>query len=124
MRMTLGNYTFSRNPNKAGIVTPTRFTAKVMTYTGVAFFSWGASLIGKEIQLVWDKCENTQYDAMETIYVNDLPVLWKPQDNTGKQYQVQVTNLTGDLFMYLKAKNHWVQNVSMNLLLLDQGTVA
>lgn len=124
MRMILGNYTFSRNPNKvSALMTPTKTTASVQTYGGVAFFSWGLQLAGKKIRLEWDKCENAQYDAMEALFTADAPVLWTPQDGSNKRYSVEITDFDGQLFMYLKAKQHWLQNVFMDLLVLDEGTV-
>jgi len=120
LRMSLGNYTFSRNPNKvSNLLTPVRTTADVQTYGGVAFFSWGAMLTGKKITLDWTLCETAQYDAMETIYLADTPVFWTPQDGGGKKYSVEVLDYDGQLFMFLG--KWWRQNVSMKLLILDEG---
>lgn len=123
MRMSLGNYTFARNPNRCGLLTPVRHTASVQTYGGVAFFSWGLMTVGKQIRLDWDLCENAQFDSMRSIYLADASVLWNPKDGSGKSYSVEVTACDGQLFMYLKAKSHWVKNVFLDLLILDEGTV-
>jgi hypothetical protein len=123
MRMVLGNYIFSRNPNRCGLLTPVRHTATVQTYGGVAFFSWGLMTIGKQVRLEWDLCEDAQYNAMEALYLTDAPVLWNPKDGSGKSYSVEITVFEAQLFMYLKAKPHWLKNVQMDLLILDEGTV-
>ena len=121
MRMILGSYTFSRNPNRAPLLTPVRHCAEVATHNGVAFFSWGLLTAGKKPRLEWDLCETAQYDAMEAIYLADAPVLWTPQDGNGKRYTVEIMKFDGSLFMRLG--KWWRKDVHMDLLVMDEGEV-
>ena len=45
-QMVLGSYTFEKNPTSVSdLMTEQRHTAAVQTYSSIAFFSWGASMV-------------------------------------------------------------------------------
>lgn len=122
MRMTLGAYTMARNPNRvSALLTPVRHTATVQTYGGVAFFSWGHQLSGKKVSLEWNYCQIAQYNAMETLFLTDAPMLWNPMDGSRKKYEVEITSFDGQLFMFLQKNDWWRKDVRMELIILDEG---
>jgi|LGOV01.1.fsa_nt_gb hypothetical protein len=120
--MSLGGTTFASNPSKINpVIGPERKVAKVATYSSVAFFSWGASIVGRVITLSWELMPTAQYAALQTLYAADAAVVWDPQDGSGKTYNVEILDLTGDYFVMLAdaADNHR-QNVTLPLLILSE----
>lgn len=118
--MILGGYTFPQNPASVStLMTEERITAAVKTYGGVAFFSWGSTMIGKTISLHWGYMTMTQYAALRTLLLADASVLFTPQDGSGKGYQVEIIGLTGTYF--LKLDQEFRQQVVLDLLILSEA---
>ena len=88
--MVIGGHTCSRNPLPDKDLSPIRYYAKKGTYTSVAFFSWGVSIVGKEVTIVWDYMSKSEYDALQAIYVADNEIVWDPKDGSSKSYNVQI----------------------------------
>ncbi len=118
-RMVLGSYTFEDNPTAVGdLMTPERKSAAVETYSSLAFFSWGASIVGKELELTWTQTSTDQYSELQTLLEADAPVVLNPQDGEGKTYNVEVTALHGEYWLYLSGT--YRQNVTLSLLVLSE----
>ena len=94
--MILGAYTFVYNPGQMSAIKSEKSTAKVVTYSSIGFFTWGATIVGKEITLEWNILEVEQVDNLKTLYVADVPVVWDPQDGYGKTYNVEIYSLDWD----------------------------
>ena len=77
--MKLGGYTFDWNPDTFTLPQPEKSTGKVKTYSSVAFFSWGLSLLGKEISLEWDWMGVDQYERLRSLFEANAPVVWDPE---------------------------------------------
>ena len=77
--MKLGGYTFDWNPDTFTLPQPEKSTGKVKTYSSVAFFSWGVSLLGKEISLEWDWMGVDQYERLRSLFEANAPVVWDPE---------------------------------------------
>lgn len=93
--MTLGTLTFTRNPSDMTVLTPERASATVKTYTSVAFFSWGVSIVGKEIELVWSYMPIAMYNDLAEIFAAAAGVVFDPDDDNSTTYNVEVTGLDG-----------------------------
>lgn len=76
--MRLDNYTFDFKPDKWTIPRPQKFAATVKTYSGLAFFSWGLSIIGLELLLEWELLSQLQFTKLDEIFAADETVLFEP----------------------------------------------
>lgn len=74
--MKLGNYTFVWEPDAYTIPSAKKFSAHVPTHSGVAYFSWGVSIVGKEIELEWDWMSAEQFLEIKSLYEEDLQKIW------------------------------------------------
>jgi hypothetical protein len=118
-KMVLGSYTFEDNPTAVSdLMTPERKSAAVETYSSLAFFSWGASIVGKELELRWTQTSTAQYESMQALLEADAAVVLNPQDGEGKTYNVEVTALHGEYWLYLSGD--YRQNVTLSLLVLSE----
>lgn len=90
--MTLGSYTFWRNPNRFTIPKQERHTAVVQTYANIAFFSWGL-FYGQTVVLEWDILAESAFDSLQGLLEDDIEIEWDPQ--TGTTYDVEVIRLDG-----------------------------
>lgn len=118
-KMVLGSYTFEDNPTAVGdLMTPERKSAFVETYSAGAFFSWGSSIGGKPVELTWTQTSVDQYGELQTLLVADAAVVFNPQDGEGKTYNVEVTALHGEYWLYLSGD--YRQNVTLSLLVLSE----
>jgi len=75
----LGEYTFDWNPDSFTLPQAERSTGRVKTYSSIAFFSWGLSLLGKEISIEWDWMGVDQYERLRVLFEANSPVVWDPQ---------------------------------------------
>ena len=89
--MKLGEYTFDWNPDTFTLPQPEKSTGKVKTYSSVAFFSWGVSLLGKEISLEWDWMGVDQYERLRNLFEANAPVVWDPEGKV-RLFHGTVTN--------------------------------
>jgi hypothetical protein len=118
-KMVLGSYTFEDNPTSVSdLMTLERKSAFVPTYSAGAFFSWGSSIVGKELELTWTQTSTDQYGELQTLLEADAAVVFNPQDGEGKTYNVEVTALHGEYWLYLSGT--YRQNVTLSLLVLSE----
>jgi len=119
--MILGGTTFDYNPSEMECLIPQRFNNHVLTYSGVEFFSWGASIVGKTIELRWNYMPSDQFADLNTLYQADTQIVWNPQLGDSKTYNVEIINLTGSYFLELE--NTGVihrKNVILALLIISE----
>jgi hypothetical protein len=119
--MVLGSYTFATQPSSMTMIQKSREVATVKTYASVALFSWGATIVGKTIELGWLFMTTSQYASLQTIYEADVPVVFNPNDGSSKTYNVEVISLDSDYFIKLdnSAGNHR-RNAKMRLLIMSE----
>ncbi len=77
--MKLGGYTFDWNPDQFTLPHAEKSAGKVQTYSSVAYFSWGVSLLGKEISIEWDWMSVDQYERLRTLFEADTALTWDPE---------------------------------------------
>ena len=120
--MVIGTYTLARLPGYMTIVRPELVNSDVMTYTNVAYFSWGASIVGKKIQLKWAAMPPDQFDSLDAIYVADASVVWDPTDVAGGSTTYNVRMISFDA-EYIPGAVGYRGNTTMVLLILSEVTV-
>lgn len=97
--MSLGPYTFEVNPaDLAGMFTKERKSAHVQTYSSVAFFSWGVSVIGKIVALEWEYMPRTMFDSLQALVEADDTLVLNPDLESGKLYNVEIVSLNGKYY--------------------------
>lgn len=118
--MALGAYTFAQNPTTLPMIKADRVTANVITYDSVAFFSWGASIVGNKILLEWDYMPTAQFTQLDTFYQADAALVWNPQDGSSKTYNVEITGLDGKYHLAMETSDEWRKDVKLELLILSE----
>lgn len=118
--VVIGTHTCPIDPMRMTMVRKDKSCASVPTYTSVAYFSWGASIIGKEILLEWPVMDAAAFDALQTIYEADASFTFTPNDGvTTSSYTVEMTSFTGDYWRGRgKSAAETRKNVKMTLLIL------
>ncbi len=121
--VSIGSVTLRHNPSRMTLVRPEKHSAAKETYSSVAYFSWGTSIVGKEIDLEWSYMESDEFDDLDDLFKADSPVVFNPQDGSGKTYNVEITQLDGEYFRTLDfSAGHFRQNIKMTLLVLSEVT--
>ena len=126
MGMVLSTSTFALDPGGMTMIRPDKVCASVQTYSGVAYFSWGSTIVGKEIELSWNAMPSTQFDNLQAIYVADTTVIFKPRiTGLAQNYVVNVTDLQGDYYISAESSaNYWRTNCKLKLLIMSTSTDA
>lgn len=93
--MTLGSYSFLWNPDKFTLPQVKKYDALVLTYSSAEYFSWGLSIIGKEIVLEWGWMLNAQYQTIYALWALDADQSWEP--GNGTTYTVAIRSLDSTL---------------------------
>jgi hypothetical protein len=119
--MSLGAYTFTKQPSGMTMIQKDRKIAYQETYTSIAAFSWGASYIGKVIEISWNVMSTAQYTSLLALYVADVPVVFNPQDGTSKTFNAEILSLDGKYLIHLDdATGHHRTDVKMQLLIMGE----
>lgn len=115
--MILGDYTFETNPEDSfEIIKSEKSSAKLDTYTGVAFFSWGMILAGTVILLKWNAMSTAMFDELDNIYQADASTTFVPSnDSQGDSYDVEIMSLKGKYHMELEGT--YRKDVELELLI-------
>ena len=117
-------YGFARNPSAMNTMNKVRFVSSVLTYSGVEVFSWGASLVGKQITLHWDYMPPTMFDMIQYYVEADQEFTWDPTGGAGTSatgtYDVQILSFDGEYFKSIPSTSG-AQRKNVNLVLLITG---
>lgn len=120
--MSLGSYTFEANPSDATLIKPERSGSAVETYSSVAFFSWGVSIVGKIVELQWDYMPSLMFDELDDLYRADAAVVFDPQDGSSRVYNVEILDLSGKYFQNLEIGAAIIRkDVKLTLLVLGEA---
>ncbi len=121
--ISIGAVTLRHNPIRMTLVRPEKRSASSETYSSVAYFSWGTSIVGKEIDIEWSYMESDEFDDLDDLFKTDAPVVFDPQDGSGKTYNVEITRLNGEYFRTLDfSAGHFRRNVKMTVLILSEAS--
>jgi hypothetical protein len=77
--MKLGTYTFEIAPDQFTLPRPEKFSSEMMTYSSVDYFSWGLSIIGKNILVESEKMTLDQFNRLDILFQADASVVWDPE---------------------------------------------
>lgn len=117
--IVLGGVTPSREPSDRPMIRPRKRSASIDTYSAAAFFSWGLSVIGQEVEFYWDYLPASDFDNLDTIYANDAQVVLNPNDGSGKTYNVNIVDLDGKY--HIGVDDAFVRkDVRLTLLIMSQ----
>lgn len=123
----LGSVTFTQNPGSMTIIRPDRICSYIPTYASVGFFSWGPSIIGKEVLLKWSVMPSGQYEDIHTLWEADAQVLFNPQDGETygggqRSYYVEVLDLQGEYCIGVTTSGDRGKRKNIDLKLLIMAT--
>jgi hypothetical protein len=122
MAMVLSTTTFARDPGKMTMIRADKICSHSLTYSGVAFFSWGATIVGKVIDLEWNAMPSTQFDAIDTVMGTDATCVFDP-DITGstQTYEVNILGFDGDYFLETESSARIERlNCKLSLLIMSE----
>ena len=119
--ISIGGITLRHNPTKMTPVRPDKTYASQKTHGGVAFWDWGTAIVGKEIQLDFTRMESDEFDDYDDLYKACAPVVFDPQNGSGKTYNAQMKFFDCDYFRTLDVSaGHFRDNVKMILLIMSE----
>ncbi len=119
--ISIGGHTLRHNPSEMDPIESEKSAATVPTYGGGAYFSWGMFLVGTEKSLNWSMMEADEYAAIRALYVADAPVVFDPQDGSGKTYNVEIREFYGGLFRrFGSAAGTFRKDVKMTLFIIEE----
>lgn len=118
---SIGAYTFERNPIEADKPDSEKTVAEVKTYSGSALFQWSPTIEGQSVKLTWKIMSATMYAQLRTLYLSTSEVTFSCWDDY--TYQVVVTNLKCDLFLFRNADLQFLKNVEMTLNIRSAAAV-
>lgn len=126
MPMTLGTYTLTHYPSDFTQPRPQRSNAHVQTMASVAHFSWGVSIVGKIIDVLWNYMPSEQFDELDAIFQGDAEVVWDPGippsgSDLAVAYNVQILDFTGVFHETVGTDAEiWRANCKMTLLIMSE----
>jgi len=123
MPMVLSTTTFERDPRQMTMIRPEKICSRALTYSGVAFFSWGATIVGKVIDLEWNGMPVAQFDALDAVYAADSTCVFDP-DITGstQTYEVNILGFDGEYHLHTDTSTS-VERINCKLSLLIMSEV-
>lgn len=120
MAMTLGSVTFEKEPSDFDIPEKYRKAAVLNTYGGVAFYSFGVFIEGKEIEIHCPAMSVSQFDDIQDLLEADEPVVWNPDDGKGKTYNVEILSLQGKYHMSKSASADYRSGVIIKVVIISE----
>lgn len=104
MNLTDGvtSYDFTLLPHKMTMLRAKKTCAVKQTYTSVAYFSWGTSLVGETIVLSWNAMPAAMWKQLDAFYAADKALVWDPtltEIPATTKYNVIMTELEGEYLL-------------------------
>ncbi len=123
-KQILGTLTFAKNPSSMTIIRPYRLCSFLLTYSSVAFFTWGVSVIGKVVELKWNAMAIADYEDIQDLWEADAEVIFNPQDGEALTYDVQILDLQGEYLRGIADGDTGIRkNVVLKLLILSSDII-
>lgn len=130
MNLTDGttSYDFTLLPGKMTMIRAKKTVAVKKTYTSVAYFSWGTSIVGEIITLSWNAMPAAMWKVLDAFYAADKALIWDPTLTAVPAttlYNVEMADLEGDYLLggYDETlATSWRGDVVMTLLILSAVT--
>jgi hypothetical protein len=112
-------------PAEMTIIKKERTTSSVKTYSRVAVFSWGVSIVGKTIELYWPAMTTVLFDSLQSVYEGDVPVTFLPMlddsssSSSDTDYIVEVLSFDGQY--HITTNGAYRKEVRMTLLIMSEA---
>lgn len=114
-------YELVTNPSDVTIIKKDKYCSSVKTYSGVGYFNWGVSIIGKELEISWDYMTTAEFTILNGYYENDDQKVLDPQDGSAKTYNIKVKSFDGKYFITMKDETGaYRKDVRMVILILSE----
>lgn len=119
--MSISTTTFAQ-PSDMTLLRPKLRNAFLETFSSIAYFSWGATIVGKQIDLSWSMLLSTQFDALDVVYAADETVVWDPSiPGSSATYNVKILDLDGKYFLSQESSARFHRrDVQMSLLIMSE----
>lgn len=116
-----GSYELDSNPSDITIIKKDKYCSSVKTYSGVGYFNWGSSIVGKELELSWSYMISSEFTTLNGYYENDDQKVFDPQDGSAKTYNVKIKSFDGKYFLKMKDESGaFRKDVKMVILILSE----
>lgn len=124
MTMVLSTTTFALDPYDMTIIKSEKICNHILTYDGVAFYSWGKSIVGKVIDLRWNAMPSTMFDALDTLIADDATCIFNPNiPGSTVTYEVNILGLDGEYFISQESSAQFYRrNCNLRLLIMSEVT--
>jgi hypothetical protein len=106
------------------VIRPQKSCAVVQTYESAAYFSWGASIVGLELELSFAYMDAAEFESLDALYRADAAIVFDPQDGSSPPvtYNVEMTKLDCKYYLALdKTAGNCRKNVTVTLLVLSEA---
>ena len=118
--MQLSTCLFTNDPGKMTVIEPDLTISYVRTYTNVAIFSWGSTIVGKELELGWNAMPVVQYEVIRGYKDAATTITFYPTNTAStSNYRVRILNFTGayiQSFGISTSTSAWRGDCSLSLL--------
>lgn len=118
--MKLGAYTFAWDPDRWTPPVPEKRQGIVLTLDGAGYFSWGANIVGKEIEMEWRFMSLAQFDSIVALLTADETVLWDLDVAGMSNYYVEVMSVDPELPDVTGYDQGYMHNVRVSLFILQE----
>jgi len=124
MSMSISTTTFVAEPAQMTILKSDKVCSFIKTYDGVAFFSWGKSIVGKEIMLNWAAMPSTMFDAIDALIATDTTAVWDPNiPGSTVTYSVNLLGLNGAYWISKESSSaYYRKDCSLRILIMSEVT--
>lgn len=112
--MSLGTYTFARNPSGMTLVKQKRRVRPVETVGGLETLSFGMFYAGQQVVVKWNYCPVSVWSQLATLEADDVSKAFAPGD--GHTYNVQIVSLNGEYYADTASSATWRKNVELVLV--------
>lgn len=120
-KISVGSWQPGINPGTMTIVKADKTVAKIPTYTGVGWFEWPSTIVGKDIQMTWNWMPGDEFAALDTICNAGAPEVFNPGDGTGRTFNVNCYPLQGDYYRGSGNTSASIRtNVTLTLCIMSQ----
>jgi len=124
MTMSISTTTFALDPGDMTILKSDKVCSFTKTYNGVAFFSWGKTIVGKEIALNWNAMPSTMFDAIDALITVDSTMIWTPNiPGSTVTYEVNLLGLDGSYWISQESSAaYYRKNCTLRMLIMSEVT--
>lgn len=115
---------FAQDPGNMTLIKSDKICSYAKTYDSVAYFSWGKSIIGKEIALGWNAMPSTMFDSIDTFIGAETTVIWAPEiTGSTVTYEVNILGFDGAYWISPESSAAYHRrNCSLRLLIMSEVT--